>query len=374
MTTEAVKADPAVSSQPPRKRGQRILWIAGPLLVAVVGGWLYLSSGRFVGTDNAYVQADRIQVASQVAGRVVEVLVRENQPVKAGDVLFRLDPAPLQIAVDRAEATLAGVGDALVASRDEFHRAEATLRSAQSTLAWNEKELARQKELKARGLVSQKQLDDAAHEVAESRAERDANAAALAKAKNLIGGSLTGNTADIAPYRASQATLAQAKLDLEHAVVRAPVDGVIGKHDLQAGEFLAIGQPAMPLIATSELWIEANFKETDLTHVAVGQPAKLKVDTYPGIEWEAKVASISPASGAQYAVLPAQNATGNWVKVVQRIPVRLSIAIPRDAPQLRAGMSAEVEIDTGRQNTPLARLTGARDSIEPGQAIAGTDG
>jgi len=373
MTTENLKPDVAAPAPAPRKRGQRLLWIAGPLLVAVVGGWLYLTSGRYVATDNAYVQADRIQIASQVAGRVVEVLAHENQPVKAGDVLYRIDPAPLEITVARAEATLAGVGDALVASRDEFHRVQATLRSSESTLAWNEKELKRQQELRARGLVAQKSLDDAAHSVAEARADRDADAAALAKAKNILGGAVAGTTADIAPYRASQATLAQAQLDLEHAVVRAPVDGIVGKHDLQAGEFLAIGQPAMPLIATRELWIEANFKETDLTHVAVGQHAKLAVDTYPGVKWDARVASISPASGAQYAVLPAQNATGNWVKVVQRIPVRLSIVVPRDAPQLRAGMSAEVEIDTGRQNTPLARLTGSREPVAGDQVLAVTE-
>ena len=157
------------------------------------------------------------------------------------------------------------------------------------------------------------------------------------------------------------AQLAQTDLDLRHAVVRAPVDGIIGKEDLQVGEFLNIGQPAMPLIATAQLWVEANFKETDLTHVAVGQPASVEVDTYPGRKFKAKVVSISPASGAQFSVLPAQNATGNWVKIVQRIPVRVVIEEGADAPTLRPGMSAEVEIDTGRANAHYARFIGSDD-------------
>ena len=141
--------------------------------------------------------------------------------------------------------------------------------------------------------------------------------------------------------------LSKAKLDLAHAEVRAPVDGIVGMHDLQVGEYINVGQAAMPLVATSTIWVEANFKETELTRMKIGQPATLTVDTYPGVKWKAHVASISPASGGEFSVLPAQNATGNWVKIVQRIPVRLEIddADRVDAPVLRSGMSAEVDVD-----------------------------
>ncbi len=143
----------------------------------------------------------------------------------------------------------------------------------------------------------------------------------------------------------------------------APFDGVIGHQNLQPGNFLAMGQAALPLIANTRLWVDANFKETDLTHVAIGQPATIEVDAYPGKQWQAHVISISPVSGAELSVLPAQNATGNWVKIVQRIPVRLSVDGQEQAQVLRAGMSATAQIDTGKQNSPLGRLQGAEEPV-----------
>jgi membrane fusion protein (multidrug efflux system) len=162
-----------------------------------------------------------------------------------------------------------------------------------------------------------------------------------------LSGSPGRPTQDLPEYRAAAAMLAKARLDLDHAEVRAPVDGIVGLHDLQVGEYINVGQTAMPLVATNPIWVEANFKETELTRMHVGQQATVEVDTYPGVKWKAHVASIAPASGAEFSVLPPQNATGNWVKIVQRIPVRLEIdgADRRDAPQLRAGMSADVEVD-----------------------------
>ena len=151
--------------------------------------------------------------------------------------------------------------------------------------------------------------------------------------------------------------------------MRAPIDGVVGKVTLQPGDFLSTGQAAMALVATETLWVDANFKETDLTHVSVGQPATIEVDTYPGRKWDAHVASISPASGSEFSLLPAQNATGNWVKIVQRIPVRVAIDAAGEGPTLRAGMSANVEIDTGKQNSLLGRLQGAKEP-EPLKRVA----
>ncbi|MBN8726676.1 MAG: HlyD family secretion protein [Xanthomonadales bacterium] len=349
----------------PRRRGwlRTALWIAGPALLAGIGGWLYVTSGRYASTDNAYVQADRVTIAPQIAGRVVEVAVRENQAVRAGDVLFRIDPEPLRIAHERMQAQVESVRGMLDAARSGYASAAADERSASADLDYKQQQFQRMKELRARGLVAQAALDGANNELAAARAKRDANAAAVARARGMLGGLPDTPDERLAGYKLALAQLAQARLDLEHATVRAPMDGTIGKTALQPGDFLAIGQAAMPLIGIT-VWVDANFKETDLTHVRVGQPADIEVDAYPGRHWKARVASISPASGSEFSLLPAQNATGNWVKIVQRIPVRLAIEEPADggAP-LRAGMSSNVAVDTGRGNSILGRWLGGNEPV-----------
>ncbi|MET0225983.1 MAG: HlyD family secretion protein [Dokdonella sp.] len=357
----------ATKAKPKRRWTRLLLWIGGPALVVIAGAWLYVTAGRFASTDNAYVQADHVTVAPQIGGRVVEVDVRENQAVQKGDVLLRIDSEPLQIVVARLQAQVDTVKSLLDAARNGYQGAQADLRSSAADLAYKQQQFERNKELRARGLVAQQALDDAANNLAAARAKQDSNNAALSRAQNLLGGLPQTPDEQLAGYKLAQAQLAQARLDLEHATVRAPMDGVIGKTSLQPGDFLAPGQAAMPLVANT-LWVEANFKETDLTNVRVGQPATIEVDTFPGKKWQARVASISPASGAEFSVLPAQNATGNWVKIVQRIPVRLAIEEPNhDGMILRAGMSTLVDIDTGRQNSILGRWQGG---AEPSARVA----
>jgi membrane fusion protein (multidrug efflux system) len=366
---QPVVAQEAATTPPAKKRSWKrtLMWIGGPALVIAIGGYMYITSGRFASTDNAYVQADRVTVAPQVSGRVAQVDVRENQPVKKGDVLFRIDAEPLQIAAARMQAQVESVKSLLDAARSGYHSAEADIRSSAADLKYKEQQFKRMQELRGRGLVAEQALDDAANNLAAARAKQDSNNAALSKAQNLLGGLPQTPDEQLAGYKLALAQLAQAKLDLEHATVRAPIDGVIGKTTLQPGDFLTMGQAAMPLVATT-LWVDANYKETDLTHVAAGQNATIEVDTFPGKKWQARVASISPASGAEFSVLPAQNATGNWVKIVQRIPVRLSIEEPNhDGMILRAGMSAVVEIDTGKQNSILGRWQGG---AEPAASVA----
>jgi len=349
----------AVAPKKAHRASRMVMWVLGPALVLGAGGWLYLTSGRYASTDNAYVQADRVTIAPQVGGRVVEVAVRENEAVHKGDVLFRIDAEPLQIAAARMQAQVESVQSLLGAARSGYSAAQADVRSAAADLDYKKQQFQRLKELRARGLVAQQALDDAANNLAAARAKQDSNNAALSKAQNMLGGLPSAPDEQLAGYKLALAQLAQAKLDLEHATVRAPIDGTIGKTTLQPGDFLGVGQAAMPLVANT-LWVDANFKETDLTHVVVGQPASIEVDTFPGRKWQARVASISPASGSEFSLLPAQNATGNWVKIVQRIPVRLAIEAPQqDGLILRAGMSAVVDIDTGRQNSPIGRWQGA---------------
>ena len=349
----------AVAPSRTRRTSRLLMWVLGPALVLGAGGLLYLTSGRYASTDNAYVQADRVTIAPQIGGRVAEVAVRENEAVHKGDVLFRIDAEPLQIAVARMQAQVESVQSLLDAARSGYSAAQADVRSSAADLDYKKHQFQRLEELRARGLVAQQALDDAANNLAAARAKQDSNNAALSKAQNMLGGLPSTPDEQLAGYKLALAQLAQAKLDLEHATVRAPIDGTIGKTTLQPGDFLAVGQAAMPLVANT-LWVDANFKETDLTHVVVGQPASIEVDTFPGRKWQARVASISPASGAEFSLLPAQNATGNWVKIVQRIPVRLAIEAPQqDGLILRAGMSAVVDIDTGRQNSPIGRWQGA---------------
>lgn len=339
----------------PRRRRRLLLWLAGPLLVGGVFAGNALLNGDSVSTDNAYVKADRVMISAQVAGRVVEVAVTQNQPVQAGDLLFRLDPEPLRIALDQAQAHLAQVSDGSGANRAALRETDAALRAAKDTERWAQQEFARQQELRGRGLVAQKALDDAAHALTGARAERDRAAAAVEKARLTVGGGAGDPIAALPEVRAARAAVEKAELDLAHAEVRAPVSGIVGAHDLQPGEYLNVGQAAFPLVAGAPIWIEANFKETDLARMQVGQHADIRIDSYPGRHWSARVASISPASGAEFSVLPPQNASGNWVKIVQRIPVRLEMdELPADAPPLRAGMSADVRVELHDDSVTVA--------------------
>jgi membrane fusion protein (multidrug efflux system) len=321
------------------------VWIAGPLLVLSFFGWQWWDSNHEVGTNNAYVKAERLMVSAQVGGRVVEVAVQQNQAVKKGQLLFRLDNEPLTIALEQAQAKLGQIENSADASRAQVRGAESSIASANETEHWAERDLARMQDLAAKQLVPRKMLDDARHALAEARMQRDAALAVQSQAAAALGGNPGTPLQKLPEYRAAQAAVEKARFDLAQASVYAPQDGVVGTHDLQVGEYLNTGQVAMPLVATAPVWIEANFKETDLARLRVGQSARVKVDSYPGVKWNARVASIAPSSGAEFSVLPAQNASGNWVKVVQRIPVRLELIAPAEHAQvLRAGMSAEVEV------------------------------
>jgi membrane fusion protein (multidrug efflux system) len=321
------------------------VWIAGPLLVVAFFGWQWFQSNHEVGTNNAYVKAERLMISSQVAGRVVQVAVAQNQAVKKGQLLFRLDDEPLKIALAQAQAKLGEIENSADASRAQVRGAESTIASANETERWAERDLARMEDLAAKQLVPRKMLDDARHALAEARMQRDSALAKQSQAAAALGGNPNTPLQQLPEYRSAQAAVEKARFDLAQASVYAPEDGIVGTHDLQVGEYLNPGQVAMPIVATAPVWIEANFKETDLARLRVGQEARVKVDSYPGVKWIARVASIAPSSGAEFSVLPAQNASGNWVKIVQRIPVRLELVAPNENPQvLRAGMSAEVEV------------------------------
>ncbi len=359
LRTGAADASPGLSPEspadspagPPRPRRLRwALLVLGPLLVLAIGLYLYLAGGRYVSTDNAYVKADKVTISADVAGRVIEVAVHENEAVSAGQLLFRLDPEPYRIALDAAEAQLAIVRNDIEAMRASYRQKLEEIERARADIAFFEREYERQQTLARKSVASQAGLDRARHDLVTAR---QAAASLRQEAESVLaelGGDPDRPTEEHPRYLAAKARRDAAARDLRHTRVTAPMDGVATNVDsLQPGEYLQIGDAAISLVASDHLWVEANPKETDLTYVEPGQPVTVTVDAYPGHEWHGTVAGLSPATGAEFAVLPPQNATGNWVKIVQRIPLRVRIeTTPADGqPRLRAGMSATVEIDTG---------------------------
>jgi len=329
------------------------------------GLWLYLSGGRYVSTDNAYVKADKLGVTTDISGMVVEVSVHENEKVRKGQPLYRIDPEPYRIALAGAEAQLGVTRNEIATLQATYRQSLAQIEQAKTDVGFYETTYQRQLDLWKRGVGTQAVLDQARRDLDTARdrllvAERQAEAA-LAQ----LGGDADRGIEDNARYRQAQAQVEKAKRDLGHTTVAAPMDGIVTNVDaLQVGEYLAAAQAAFGLVAVDHMWIEANLKETDLTYLNVGDPAEITVDAYPGRDWRATVASISAATGAEFSVLPAQNASGNWVKVVQRVPVRLRVEVPDDAPPLRSGMSVEVSIDTGHARSLGGLVDTARHWLE----------
>jgi membrane fusion protein (multidrug efflux system) len=353
-----------------RRRSRRLirplLLVVVPVLAGLIGAYWYAMTGRFVSTENAYVKADMVAISPDVDGRVVAVEVAENQFVRQGDVLFRIDLEPFQIALDMAEAKMLSVRNDIEAARAEFRQVEAEIEEARERVQFYAHQAERQRELQGRGISTAVQLEEA--EVDLMGAQQ--RVAALQEKLRTVLAKLGGDPASAAElhpmYRQAEAERNMAALDLADAVVRAPVDGVVSRMRLQPGEWLEEGEPAFSMINPATTWIEANLKETQLEHVEVGQQVEIEADAYPNDLWIGKVASISPATGAEFALIPPQNATGNWVKVVQRLPVRIAVEPHDDQPSLRAGMTVTVSIDTEREpelakffNRAVAAVRGA---------------
>ena len=330
------------------RRLARVLFLAfGPFVVATAGGVWYATSGRIVSTENAYVEAEHILVTPAVDGMVAEVFVRDNQEVERSQPLFQVDPIPFRLEWEKAEAELEAIRYEIGSYRASHRQAEAELRSARKEAAFLENEYLRRAQLGGGKALPKVELDRFHHQwqLAKQRIPELQEKVRLMLAN--LGGDRDLAAEDHPRYRLADAERAKATLDLERATVRAPASGHIANLDLQPGEYVKEGAPVFSLIADVEPWIEANLKETQLTHVREGQSVAITIDAYPDERWRGTVSGVSAGTGAVFSLLPAQNATGNWVKVVQRIPVRIALAPRRDAPALRAGMSAEVEIDSG---------------------------
>lgn len=344
---ESAAMAPPESETPasPRRSRRLLLMISLPLALLIGAGIYWWSLQDKVSTDNAYVQQDKVSIGAEVGGKIVEVFVKDGQDVAAGDLLFRIDPEPYRLQIGQADAEIAMAQANVTALASSADLSGSDIAAAREDIAFNQATLQRQQALWERGFTTKASLEAAQHAVAESRERmRAAEARATeARARLAIGPQVPGENPQVAAGRAQRAL---AELNLSRTAVRAPIAGRVAQADrMQAGQNVVQGLPVLTLVATGTTYVEANFKETDLADMAVGQPAELHFDAYPDMVVKGRVASIGAGTGSEFSVLPAQNATGNWVKVTQRVPVR--IAIEGKPPRtMIAGLSTEVTVFT----------------------------
>jgi membrane fusion protein (multidrug efflux system) len=355
------KSEP-VPPQPPRGSdrpgGRRVTTnsLRRPLLFAllplalVLGGYFYVTGGAVMSTDNAYVQADMVGVSTDVSGLVREVDVHDNQKVTKGEVLFKLDPLQFQLALDRANAQLASTGDDLRALQASYRNMQAQIDQAQKDVDFNMVNFQRQEQLIANNFTPKATYDAAKNTLQSSQQKLASLQQQLAGLAANLNGDPNAPIEDHPKYKDAVAARDEAARQLAHTVVHAPFAGIVTNvPSLQPGQYLAASATAFNIVSSDHVWIQASPKETELTYVRPGQKATVEVDTYPGQQWTGTVDSISPASASSFSLLPAENTSGNWVKVVQRIPVRITVERKDGDPPLRTGKSTYVTIDTGHR-------------------------
>jgi membrane fusion protein, multidrug efflux system len=346
----------------PRKRLRMILLVGVPLLAVAIGGFMYLGSGRYITTDNAYVGSQKVLITPDISGKVSRIIVREGQHVKAGDELFEIDRVPFRIAVDQAQAKLATVRTDFTNLKSDYLIYGQLADVAQQNADLKKKDVERKKALAESRAGSQLDYETAVS--AQLTAQLQAQLAVQRKdqAFNQLLGEPNLPIEKFPAFMQANAALEQAQRDLDHTLLRAPIDGMATQVDnIQLGRFVTAGTPVFAVLDDSAPWVDANPKETDITNLQIGQRATVFVDTFPDAAFTGTVESVSPGTGAQFAILPAQNASGNWVKVVQRVPLRVRLDQNPMASRLRAGMSAYVEIDTGKRKS----LFGASSEEQP---------
>jgi len=361
LATDATER-PAAQSAPAPARSRRglrfVLLIVVPLVAAVVGLGIYLAGGRYISTDNAYVGAQKVLITPDISGKISRVLVHEGQHVTAGDELFDIDPEPFKLALDQARAKLASVQTDFANLASNNAALGRLIDLAQKTIDLKQHDLDRKNTLVANRTVSPADVDNSMTALVAAQNQLEQLKRQQADIRNQLLGNPSLPIEQFPPYIQAQAALAQAERDLAHTKLRAPIAGTATQVDnIQLGRYVSAGTPVFSVMDDSQAWVDANPKETDITNLRLGQKVTIDVDTFPDHTFHGTVAAISPGTGAQFAILPPQNASGNWVKVVQRVPVRIAIDQDEDVTRLRAGMSATVAIDTGRRRS-LAKLLG----------------
>ena len=340
---------PHRTPQAPRRPWlRRVLFLVLPLAL-IVGGYRYVTGGQVVSMDDAYVEADKVGISTDVSGIVKEVSVAENQHVDAEQVLYRLDELPFRIALARTQAQVGMIDDALNALKANYRDMQAQIKQAQGDLDYFDREFRRQQFLAGQHVASEAALDMARRNLQNAQQKLASLNQQLAAIAANLNGDPDGPVERNPRYLEAVAQRDEAARQLDHTVVRAPFAGIVTNVSaIASGKYLQASTTAFYLVATDRVWVEANPKETEVTYVQPGQPVTIAVDTYPDIEWHGTVQSLSPAAAQEFSLLPAQNTSGNWVKVVQRVPMRVHVDTSHAGlPPLRAGMSVEVDVDTG---------------------------
>lgn len=337
-----------VAPKKKRRAGRFLLMVALPAALLAGGAYVWVTGGRYQETENANLQQAKVSIASDTAGRIVKVGIADNQLVKQGDVLFAVDPESYRIALAQADAAVATARLNVEQLRAAYSQAMAQEKSDTSEVAYAQSQYDRAADLAQKGINAKSSLDEAKNDLDKARQQLAVAEQGIISAKAALGGNPDIETDKHPTVMAALAARDRAAYDLAQTTVTAPADGVISQaSSFKPGQYVAVGTPLFSLVETGDTWIDANFKETQLTHMKPGQKAEIIVDTYPGKTFEATVKAIGAGTGAEFSLLPAQNATGNWVKVTQRIPVRLELTDPDAKMALRTGMSATVTVDTG---------------------------
>lgn len=333
------------------------LYFLVPVTVVIAGGYFYAKGGRYITTENAYVKADIVQIGTSIDGLITGVFAEDNKRVEAGDPLFIIDARPYEKALAVALADVAAARQTIEARRGRYRQARIAIAAADERVRYLKKEFERQDELLNRGHGTQARVDKTGHDLSMAKREAARSREDLQAALAELAGDADIPVEEHPAYLHADAMRQIAELNLSYTRVVAPTSGVLTRVTVEPGEFVEAGDRLLAIVGTENLWVEANLKEVDLAGLRVGQKATVTLDSLPDIEWDATVGSISPATGSEFSVLPAQNATGNWVKVVQRVPVRLILADRPGADILRPGLTADVSIDTGRERDIVAIIS-----------------
>jgi membrane fusion protein (multidrug efflux system) len=349
----------AADSARPKKSRRRPLMFALLPVALIAGGYFYVTGGAVMSTDNAYVQADMVGLSTDVAGIVTQILVHDNQKLAKGDILFKLDPLQFQLALDRAEAQIGNTRNDLVALQSSYRNMQAQVGQAQKDADFNMVNFQRQEQLIANNFTPKATFDAARNTLQGSQQKLASLQQQLAGLAANLNGDPDAPIENHPRYKDAVATRDEAARQLAHTIVRAPFAGIVTNvPSLQPGQYLAAAAVAFNIVSTNHVWVQASPKETELTYVRPGQKVTVDVDTYPGEQWAGTVESISPASASSFSLLPAENTSGNWVKVVQRIPMRILVNNAPGKPSLRVGMSVEVNVDTGQARGFPSFITG----------------
>ncbi|MGE0749387.1 MAG: HlyD family secretion protein [Variibacter sp.] len=355
----ATEAGAAADAPARSRRSLRfVLLIVVPLIAATVGLYWYLSGGRYISTDNAYVGMQKVMITPDISGKISNIVVREGEHVKAGQPLFEIDPVPFRIAVTQAQSRLAGVRTDFANIKSNLAAVDRLIELAQKTVDLKTKEVERKQSLLASRAGAQADVDSSVATLVTARTQLEQLVQQQAELRNQLRGDPNLPIEKFPPFTAAQAALDQADRDLAHTTLRAPIDGTATQVDsIQLGRYVTAGTPVFAVLDDTHPWVDANPKETDITYLRVGQSVELHVDTFPDQVFRGTVSSVSPGTGSQFSILPPQNANGNWVKVVQRVPLRITLDANQDLSRLRAGMSVTVDIDTKRRRS-IAGLFG----------------